>query len=146
MSSESKGAPAWALEPTAAWAYLVVAIVLAFTPAAPLVLVLGILATVFVYLDRSGHGFPAFWWTVAVFFFGPLAYLAFVYRRPRRPVIYSPEAAVSQQARLVRGLPPQVPEPTPASGAASADWYPDPKGEARLRYWDGAAWTDHIEP
>jgi hypothetical protein len=23
-----------------------------------------------------------------------------------------------------------------------ADWYPDPSGEARLRYWDGIAWTD----
>jgi hypothetical protein len=24
-----------------------------------------------------------------------------------------------------------------------ADWYSDPKGEQRLRYWDGKAWTDH---
>jgi hypothetical protein len=23
-----------------------------------------------------------------------------------------------------------------------ADWYPDPSGEARLRYWDGTTWTD----
>ncbi|MSW84519.1 MAG: DUF2510 domain-containing protein [Actinobacteria bacterium] len=32
------------------------------------------------------------------------------------------------------------------SGAASraADWYPDPQGLHRLRYWDGTAWTDHI--
>ncbi|HKH65346.1 MAG TPA: DUF2510 domain-containing protein [Solirubrobacterales bacterium] len=145
MGSGSKGAPDWALEPAAAWGYLVVAVVLASTPAAALILVLLVLATVFTYLDRSAHGFPAFWWTVGVFVFGPLAYLAFVYKRPRGPVIYSPEAAVSQQARLVRGLPPQAPEPTPVSGAASADWYPDPKGEARLRYWDGAAWTDRTE-
>ena len=34
---------------------------------------------------------------------------------------------------------PQVPE-TPGP----ADWYPDPSGAAQLRYWDGAAWTDHI--
>lgn len=33
--------------------------------------------------------------------------------------------------------------------AASADtssdpsWLPDPRGEARLRWWDGTAWTDH---
>jgi hypothetical protein len=27
-------------------------------------------------------------------------------------------------------------------GDRKADWYPDPQGEARLRYWDGDAWTD----
>jgi Protein of unknown function (DUF2510) len=37
----------------------------------------------------------------------------------------------------------------PAAGApdapagAKADWYPDPRGEKRLRYWDGSQWTDH---
>jgi Protein of unknown function (DUF2510) len=34
----------------------------------------------------------------------------------------------------------------PASGGAApaaADWYPDPRGEKRLRYWDGSQWTDH---
>lgn len=24
---------------------------------------------------------------------------------------------------------------------APADWYPDPANDARLRYWDGSAWT-----
>jgi hypothetical protein len=24
-----------------------------------------------------------------------------------------------------------------------ANWYPDPKGEAELRYWDGNQWTEH---
>jgi hypothetical protein len=47
------------------------------------------------------------------------------------------------------------PEPVPVAngngngnGAApwSPDWYPDPRGEARLRYWDGSAWTSHIAP
>ena len=28
--------------------------------------------------------------------------------------------------------------------AATAGWYPDPTGEHALRYWDGAAWTDHV--
>lgn len=23
-------------------------------------------------------------------------------------------------------------------------WYPDPQGEHQFRYWDGAAWTDHV--
>ena len=34
------------------------------------------------------------------------------------------------------------PQPVPA-GATRADWYPDPHGQARLRYWDGQRWTDH---
>lgn len=27
---------------------------------------------------------------------------------------------------------------------AGADWYADPTREGRLRYWDGAAWTEHV--
>lgn len=30
-----------------------------------------------------------------------------------------------------------------AAGPAAADWYPDPQGQKRLRYWDGSAWTEH---
>lgn len=25
-----------------------------------------------------------------------------------------------------------------------AGWYTDPSDESRIRYWDGAAWTDHV--
>jgi uncharacterized RDD family membrane protein YckC len=35
-----------------------------------------------------------------------------------------------------------APEP-PQQGAQKADWYPDPHGQARLRYWDGQRWTEH---
>jgi hypothetical protein len=43
------------------------------------------------------------------------------------------------------------PQPGPAAAAPStppppqnppADWYPDPHGQARLRWWDGSQWTD----
>ena len=30
-----------------------------------------------------------------------------------------------------------------AGGGQAAGWYPDPQGQARLRYWDGSAWTEH---
>ena len=26
-----------------------------------------------------------------------------------------------------------------------ADWYPDPSGGGGHRYWDGTAWTDHVQ-
>lgn len=28
-------------------------------------------------------------------------------------------------------------------GSPPPNWYPDPKGEAELRYWDGSQWTEH---
>jgi hypothetical protein len=28
-------------------------------------------------------------------------------------------------------------------GGQAAGWYQDPQGQARLRYWDGSAWTEH---
>jgi hypothetical protein len=31
---------------------------------------------------------------------------------------------------------------TPA-GSVPADWYPNPNDASQLRYWDGAAWTEH---
>jgi uncharacterized RDD family membrane protein YckC len=41
------------------------------------------------------------------------------------------------------GPPASAPAPTPGEGGQKADWYPDPQGQARLRYWDGQRWTDH---
>jgi uncharacterized RDD family membrane protein YckC len=38
------------------------------------------------------------------------------------------------------GPAPQAPQ---GAGGQKADWYPDPHGQARLRYWDGQRWTDH---
>lgn len=29
---------------------------------------------------------------------------------------------------------------------ASAGWYPDPSGQPAQRYWDGAAWSEHVRP
>jgi hypothetical protein len=34
---------------------------------------------------------------------------------------------------------------TPASRANPAGWYHDPSGQAKLRYWNGSAWTDQTQ-
>jgi hypothetical protein len=49
---------------------------------------------------------------------------------------YAQPAAPAQSA-------PAAQPAAPAAAAAKADWYPDPRGEKRLRYWDGSQWTDH---
>jgi uncharacterized RDD family membrane protein YckC len=45
------------------------------------------------------------------------------------------------------GHPIQILEPVFAGAYGAqpqrADWYPDPHGQSRLRYWDGQRWTDH---
>ena len=46
--------------------------------------------------------------------------------------------------------PAAGPKPAPTRGhvkesaGSPADWYPDPAGQSRLRYWDGSAWTEHV--
>lgn len=43
--------------------------------------------------------------------------------------------------------PTPAPTPAPAEAAptVAAGWYPDPSGQARLRYWDGQTWTDQTQ-
>jgi len=69
-----------------------------------------------------------------------------------------PVAAPTEEASIA-DLAAQVsePEPTPepaaaepaaaapaADSAVPAGWYADPSGRFELRYWDGAAWTEHV--
>jgi uncharacterized RDD family membrane protein YckC len=63
----------------------------------------------------------------------------------------SPTGQVGAGAPGQFGAPPSGPPvassaPPPSAGGdggQKADWYPDPQGQARLRYWDGQRWTDH---
>jgi hypothetical protein len=56
----------------------------------------------------------------------------------------SPPTAAQPPAAQNVGAGPGAAASAPAGGAgAKADWYPDPRGEKRLRYWDGSQWTDH---
>lgn len=85
--------------------------------------------------------------------------LAFHRNRMQRGVAGVPEHAQRQEQELLRALlearaaldpaslaadsqhpgPPWAPRPM----VAPANWYPDPSGQARLRYWDGQQWTSH---
>jgi uncharacterized RDD family membrane protein YckC len=53
-----------------------------------------------------------------------------------------PAAPAAQPTAAQPTAPPQPPAPA-APPMPPANWYPDPSGQARLRYWDGARWTDH---
>jgi len=51
-------------------------------------------------------------------------------------------AAVEPVAAVVE---PDVAEVAPApESTVPAGWYADPSGRFELRYWDGAAWTEHV--
>jgi len=56
------------------------------------------------------------------------------------PVV-EPVLAVSQSEPVA--VVPESPAPPPPPSLPPANWYPDPHGFKRLRYWDGAQWTEH---
>jgi len=50
----------------------------------------------------------------------------------------SPSTVAPAHGALRGPTAPAISEPA----APPAGWFPDPRGEKRLRYWDGATWTD----
>ncbi len=67
--------------------------------------------------------------------------------QPQAPVGQPQQQGYAAQPAATAPVQPQA-QPAPqaepaAAAAAKADWYPDPRGEKRLRYWDGSQWTDH---
>jgi hypothetical protein len=87
-----QGSHHWAVEPFVAWSYLALNFVFAFTPLWPVSFALGVAAAVVTYQERRRCGLPAGWWVVAILIFGPLAFLAFVYKRSRPTLAYPPGA------------------------------------------------------
>lgn len=60
------------------------------------------------------------------------------------PVPAATATPIAQPPQPAASTP--TPPPPPPADAPPAGWFPDPKGVARLRYWDGATWTDHTAP
>jgi hypothetical protein len=65
------------------------------------------------------------------------------------PVVAAPPEPVPAPAPAPPPEPAVVPSPPPAPAPAAAPsipagWYPDPSGRFELRYWDGAAWSEHV--
>ena len=44
---------------------------------------------------------------------------------------------------MMAGAPSHAASGQPLGGQP-ANWYPDPHGQARLRWWDGSRWTDQV--
>jgi uncharacterized RDD family membrane protein YckC len=59
-----------------------------------------------------------------------------------QPAAAPAPAAAPDPVPAAQPTAPQQPPPA-TSPMPPANWYPDPSGQARLRYWDGARWTDH---
>lgn len=58
------------------------------------------------------------------------------------PAATTPAAAAAPAAATPAAAPATESVDAPPPGGA-ADWYADPRGEKRLRYWDGSQWTHH---
>jgi len=72
-----------------------------------------------------------------------IADLAAQVSEPEPVAAAMPVAAVEPVAAVV--AEPVVAEVAPApESAVPAGWYADPSGRFELRYWDGAAWTEHV--
>ena len=59
-----------------------------------------------------------------------------------QPAAETQEATTEQQPAAETAQEPATAQQQ-APAAAPADWYADPTGQARLRYWDGENWTQH---
>jgi hypothetical protein len=59
---------------------------------------------------------------------------------PATPATAAPAAATPAAAAPAAAAGGGADAPPPNT---AADWYPDPRGEKRLRYWDGSQWTHH---
>jgi Protein of unknown function (DUF2510) len=98
-------------------------------------------------------------WIVGMVLLAVIVFPIYLFRRGRAPLkgsvvragsIGTPTASLSAGAPTSYATPsgtygaaPPPPPPPPNTGPP-AGWYSDPRQEKRLRYWDGAGWTEHV--
>lgn len=61
-----------------------------------------------------------------------------------QPAAAEPVAAEPAAAEPAAAEPAAAAAAPAAEPAVPAGWYADPSGRFELRYWDGAAWTEHV--
>lgn len=77
---------------------------------------------------------------------GDMAAKTYVVRRGAagRPVpVAGASAATAPDSARTTGVAATAASTPGVAAMAQPGWYPDPSGQARLRWWDGRAWTDH---
>lgn len=84
---------------------------------------------VVLYTARAGE-LPADWLAKVARTAGSIA-------AGQAPAAAKPDGSPPSNSMTTESAPP------PPSTLPPANWYPDPNGVKRLRYWDGAQWTDH---
>jgi hypothetical protein len=122
--------PEWVFRPLVGVVALAISFALLLTPAWVLAIAPQIVLAVHVYEDRRALGLSYFWWSSAVGTFSSIVFLMYVQNRRETLASIGRARPTAAAAETGAGPPPA--------------WYPDPLGRARLRWWDGGAWTRHV--
>ena len=121
--------PEWVFQTGVGAVAFAISFALFLTPAAILGLAPQIYLAVQVYEDRRAKGLPHLWWSSAVGTLGAIVFMMYVQNREESVA----NMRLAQAASGASG--------TDGDGGPPPAWYPDPWARARLRWWDGAAWT-----